>query len=480
MFRQSWSVKQKLRILNETDGMTLQASSDLFGISVSMLSKWRVAREKLGDRLRGTSGKTPHHLKGAGRPCLISVEIERELLLYLDAERANTNRVDVPALLVKLRQIDPSVDHQIDISDGSLAVRAKFRKQIWRILRKNNIGIRRTTHQAQNTRFSETVIEGYNEYLKEKMQMLMIDHDSVANFDETNVYFTPSSTTTLDRRGNRTVAVSSSKSSKRCTVMLGVTGNGKPFPPYIIFNGKYGPTGQICNLFRRIYNMQVLMRNNPDQLPGNVFGNYPLRCYFSVQEKAWMDSDHMLEWIEQVWKPWTNTKNGPTMLILDEFAGHMTAAVREAIRLCGTHLEFIPGGYTSKLQVMDVGFNKPFKDKFRHNFDNYNRTHGVAPKREDVATWIQLSWEGLSFERIATNTWRRVGLPQPIIEERVNENIMIEEEEEEQEEEEEEQEEEINVDEVVDDALLQQELDDLWMYDDTGDTFGNRIVTDEF
>ena len=33
---------------------------------------------------------------------------------------------------------------------------------------------------------------------------------------------------------------------------------------------------------------------------------------------------------------------------------------------------------------------------------------------------------------------------------------------------------------TVDDALLQQELDDLWMYDDTGDTFGNRIVTDEF
>ena len=89
IFRQIWSVKQKLRILNETDGMTLQASSDLFGISVSMLSKWRVAREKLGDRLRGTSGKTPHHLKGAGRPCLISVEIERELLLYLDDRDQN-------------------------------------------------------------------------------------------------------------------------------------------------------------------------------------------------------------------------------------------------------------------------------------------------------------------------------------------------------------------------------------------------------
>jgi hypothetical protein len=59
-------------------------------------------------------------------------------------------------------------------------------------------------------------------------------------------------------------------------------------------------------------------------------------------------------------------ENGaPTMLILDEMSAHMTTDVRNAIAVCDTHLVLIPGGYTSKLQVMDVGFNKPFKNHYR-------------------------------------------------------------------------------------------------------------------
>jgi hypothetical protein len=39
------------------------------------------------------------------------------------------------------------------------------------------------------------------------------------------------------------------------------------------------------------------------------------------------------------------------------------ATVKEAFNDCNTAAEYsIPLGYTSKLQVMDVGINKPFKD----------------------------------------------------------------------------------------------------------------------
>ena len=63
---------------------------------------------------------------------------------------------------------------------------------------------------------------------------------------------------------------------------------------------------------------------------------------------------------------------------------------------------------------MDVGFNKPFKDNFRHQFDNHVTNDTRKVKRENVASWIVGSWEGLSAERIARNTWRRVGAPQPV------------------------------------------------------------------
>jgi hypothetical protein len=278
-----------------------------------MCCEWRRQEEQLQERLKGNKENVvPCRLKGAGRPSKITDDTAQQLMQYFDAEREKANKVDVPALLVQLRKVDPLVDMQIHNSNGSLAIHANIHKQIWRVLDKNNVATRRTTHQAQNTRYCQAMMDGYNAYLQQKMQMLMIGHDCVANFDETNVYFSPSTPTTLDRRGSRTVSVRSSKSSKRCTVMLGVTGDGKPFHPYIIFNGKYGPTGHIYQTFQHIYTAQVRMRDTPEYIPNvNIFGHYPHRCYYSVQEKAWMDSEHMLEWVKNVWKPWTNTKIVP-------------------------------------------------------------------------------------------------------------------------------------------------------------------------
>jgi hypothetical protein len=100
------------------------------------------------------------------------------------------------------------------------------------------------------------------------------------------------------------------------------------------------------------------------------------------------------------------------MLILDEFSAHMTDEVRRAYAECGTFLELVPGGYTSRLQVMDVGINKPFKDRVRDQYDEWFMTvpSGSKPQRPDVATWIAKSWLDLPTSAIA-NTWRRVGLP---------------------------------------------------------------------
>ena len=39
-----------------------------------------------------------------------------------------------------------------------------------------------------------------------------------------------------------------------------------------------------------------------------------------------------------------NFKNGPTMLLLDVFLGHMTAEDRHALVQCGTQMELIPAG----------------------------------------------------------------------------------------------------------------------------------------
>ena len=73
-----------------------------------------------------------------------------------------------------------------------------------------------------------------------------------------------------------------------------------------------------------------------------------------------MDETTMLHWIKTIWKLWC-VGRGTTYLLLDEFSDHMTESVRQAFDNAGTILDFIIAGYTSKLQPLDVGVNKPFK-----------------------------------------------------------------------------------------------------------------------
>jgi hypothetical protein len=46
---------------------------------------------------------------------------------------------------------------------------------------------------------------------------------------------------------------------------------------------------------------------------------------------------------------------------MENFSVHLMCSVCNSINKCGTEVEFIPGGYTGCLQILDKGVNKPFK-----------------------------------------------------------------------------------------------------------------------
>jgi hypothetical protein len=121
-----------------------------------------------------------------------------------------------------------------------------------------------------------------------------------------------------------------------------------------------------------------------------------------------MDETKMLDWVERIWKPWAATKKGTTYLLMDEFASHMTAKVKLAIYACDSEIDFIIAGYTSKLQVLDVGLNRPYKDEYRRQFEQFMVTSNTAkPHRQDVANWAWNAWKTVNTSMIL-NTWRRV------------------------------------------------------------------------
>jgi DDE superfamily endonuclease len=213
----------------------------------------------------------------------------------------------------------------------------------------------------------------------------------------------------LAHRGSREVsALKLAESSQRCTAMIGVSGSGHKFPPYIVYKGADTAGGLINRHLRQV---EAAARHNPNL---EEWLGYPTSNLYAVQAKAWMSSNLVVDWVEKVIRPWTESKDGPCMIILDEFTGHMTCEVRDAIVDCGAFVEYVPGGYTWRLQVMDVGVNKPFKDYIRDEFDRwfFGRAINAKPQREDVARWIKKAFESIKDSTIK-KTWNKVGIPCP-------------------------------------------------------------------
>ena len=70
----------------------------------------------------------------------------------------------------------------------------------------------------------------------------------------------------------------------------------------------------------------------------------------------------------------------------------------------------IPGGCTKFLQVLDVCWNKPFKDKLHKLYDSWmagdeqkeytKEVNLKAPSFELVLSWVKQSWDGIDSELI--------------------------------------------------------------------------------
>src|SRR5689334_10134887 len=92
----------------------------------------------------------------------------------------------------------------------------------------------------------------------------------------------------------------------------------------------------------------------------------------SVQENAWNDGVLMLEWVNRVLNPWVQQRGGHrSLLIRDDFRGHWVEPVCARLIPCGIDTNCIPRGYTAKLQVFDVGVNKPCHDYTMDQIDEW-------------------------------------------------------------------------------------------------------------
>ena len=59
------------------------------------------------------------------------------------------------------------------------------------------------------------------------------------------------------------------------------------------------------------------------------------------------------------------------LLFLDSYSVHQMASVNHAINDLGVEVIIIPPGCTGLTQPVDVGYNKPFKDRLRDQYKEW-------------------------------------------------------------------------------------------------------------
>ncbi len=162
----------------------------------------------------------------------------------------------------------------------------------------------------------------------------------IYNMDRTAVYYDNGPSKTIEQRGVKSISIrTSSNASFRATVFLCVSFDGQKLPPLIVFKAT---------------------RNKAvhKQLKSSTKAGCNPMCAYSVQENAWCDQNSMNDWIELFGQNIDfRTMN---ILLLDNFSVHCTQDTHDALSQHNTMVELLPPNFTSKLQPLDVGINKPF------------------------------------------------------------------------------------------------------------------------
>jgi hypothetical protein len=264
-----------------------------------------------------------------------------------------------------------------------------------RLLRSRNIVIRAKTHEAQRPP-KEMEDEGKAFITRVRPTLAAPNRDPkyILNMDQTPVFFSMTPNTTLNIRGKRNINVrSSSGSTMRLTCAITVTASGDILQPLIIFKGTRN--GRISREF------------------SSSDGGFPPNCSYACQERAWMDEIEMLQWVDEVITPWASTVPSGIVpyLLLDSYRCHMMSSVVERIQDLGIEVEHIPGGCTGLVQPVDVGINKPFKNRCRRRWEEYMLEEGLLqnktqpPTRQLMALWCTESLRDTTVD-IVKNAWR--------------------------------------------------------------------------
>jgi hypothetical protein len=366
----------------QEDGVSFIRAVENLQVSAQSVRRWRDSFQVQDTtKNQGRDDAVSHHRGPAG----FLDDIQEELISFVSEWRDRGMPVTRFALVRKIGRLKP------EFLLKSSAARLMC---ILRFLYVNNLVHRVATHTAQ--RPPDEVHEDAKSHLVVAVPKCggpTRDPRFVLNMDQTNSKFGNSPGQTIDHCGARTINMrTGTDDSKRCTVALTVTASGEMLPPMVIYKGtRYG----------RIATRELL--------------DHPQEMKYAMQPKAWFDEATMLDWVDDVLKPYVAT--APVgiipILFLDSFKVHLLGSVADANQDLGVELEIIPPGCTGLVHPIDVGINKPFKANMRKIYTEWLLEQDAdaaipSASRLNVSAWILESVKGIKKETIV-NSWRKTG-----------------------------------------------------------------------
>lgn len=89
---------------------------------------------------------------------------------------------------------------------------------------------------------------------------------------------------------------------------------------------------------------------------------------------------------------------------MDDFSAHSTENVLDELKKINIDNSIIPGGFTHALQPLDVSLNKPFKDHYRHLWNEWmdgpNPIYTKGGNRQKPSYQVLVDWISSSITKL--------------------------------------------------------------------------------
>jgi transposase len=374
---------EKLSIMRNVErkmeeGLSQRQACEAVNIHHTMYGNWLKKRETLC-----ASKNNKAKSLAPGRTSEVS-DIQGDLLRFIFEKREMGMPVSIKLVAQQAAKLSPDFGRKTSCAQYNTARR---------FVKANGFVYRMGTNESQRSpvETAQEAMDFMNTVARPKVVGGNRDLDFIINMDQTPVPFTYHSKKTLEQSGRATVPIrKSTGDTKRATFALTITASGKALPPVLVFKGS--AKGRIVR---------------------NEFPRYPEYIKYACQENAWMDERVMIMWVEEVLQPYVETAPDGVVpiLFLDSYRCHMMASVVNRIQALGVEVQHIPGGCTGLCQPVDVGVNKPFKNRIRDQWERWMIHEGLnegttaAPTRNLIVDWVLAAQESLQ-EQLIKNAWR--------------------------------------------------------------------------